>query len=108
MNIHESSFGSTKYRTTLVPQQHVIVERIEGGTVISAKRFEVGDIVEYDSFNMSYMGKITNITAKCVIVKIDPCRRLTRRMKPGEFAWRNWNFNASSAQAKNSETSNYI
>ena len=109
MNIYESSYGpSTKYRTTLGPQKHVTVERLEGGTVISVRRFGVGDIVEYDSFNLSYMGTITNVTAKCVIVKTDSFAGKTKRMKPGEFAWRNWDFSASAAQAKNSETSLYI
>ena len=108
MNIYESSNGyNAKYRTTLVPQKHVTVERIEGGTVISVRRFGVGEIVEYGSYNLAYMGTITNITTKCVIVKTD-LRGETKRMKPGEFAWRNWDFSASAAQAKNSETSHYI
>ena len=107
MNIYESSCGpDAKYRTTLVPQKYVTIERIDGGTVISVKRFEVGDIVEYDSFNLSYTGTITNITAKCIIVKTgsfggETCRIKTCRMKPETFAWRNWNFDASATAAKN-------
>jgi len=100
MNIYESSWGpDTKYRTTLVPQKYVTIERIDGGTVISVKHFEVGDRVEYDSFNLSYTGTIKNITAKCVIVKVSSLRIC--RMKPENFAWRNWNFNASATAAKN-------
>jgi len=107
MNIYESSWGrDTKYRTTLVPQKYVTIERFDGGTVISVKRFEVGDRVEYDSFNLSYTGTITNITAKCIIVKTgsfggETCRIKTCRMKPETFAWRNWNFDASATAAKN-------
>jgi len=100
MNIYESSWGhDSKYRTTLVPQKYVTIERFDGGTVISVKRFEVGDRVEYDSFNLSYTGIIKNITAKCVIVKVSSLR--TCRMKPETFAWRNWNFDASATAAKN-------
>lgn len=103
MNIYESSCGpwDAKYRTTLVPQKYVTIERIDDGTVISVKRFEVGDRVEYDSFNLSYTGTITNITAKCIIVKTGSFGGKTCRMKPENFAWRNWNFDASATAAKN-------
>ena len=103
MNIYESfanMSGSEKFRTTIVPQKHVIVERINDGIVVSAKRFDIGDIAEYDSHNLSYTGPIKKITSKNIIVETWPGSP-TRRMIPAHFAWRNWNFSVSAAEAKN-------
>lgn len=104
MNIYESLYGTgtdSKFRTTLVPQKYVTIERIDGGTVVSVKRFEVGDAVVYDSFNLFYTGTITSITAKCVTVKKDSFGGKTCRMRPETFAWRNWKFDASAIAEKN-------
>lgn len=107
MNIYESQIGPVaRFRTTIVPKSHVIVERIEGGQVVSMKRFEVGDQAEYDSFNLSYYGPIVSIGNKTISVKT--LHGTTKRMGPDSFGWRNWNFDASSADAKNAETSLYI
>jgi len=110
MNIYESfahMSGREKFRTTIVPQKYVIVERINDGIVVSAKRFDIGDIVEYDSHNLSYTGPIKKITSKNIIVETWPGSP-TRRMIPAHFAWRNWNFDFNAYRAQHEAAGYYI
>lgn len=98
------------YRTTLVAKSHVIVERLEGDKLITMKRFEIGDMAEYDSFNLSYYGPIVAIGNKTISIrasKYSDCESHTR-LKADTFAWRNWNFDQNRVASKNSNTMTFI
>lgn len=75
--------------------------------------FAIGDLAEYDSYNLSYYGKIISITAKTVTIEerhknYDAEHGKRHRLNLYQFAWRNWNFDADEAFEKNAETSMYI
>ena len=106
MNIVEYVSGNRKYRVTLVPGVHVIVEHFIVDRFVSMRRFEVGDEVEYDSFNLSYTGPILAIGKKTVTV--ESTFKGKKRLKAEEFGWRNWNFNAGETARRNAEISQSI
>lgn len=66
--------------------------------------FVIGDMAEYDSYNLSYHGEILSITDKTVTFKEKYSTR-KRRLKLSEFAWRNYNFNLEESNARNTEIS---
>lgn len=70
-------------------------------------KFKVGDVAEYDSYNLHYLGTITKITEKCVTIEPRFGGR-TRRLDLYAFAWRNYDFDFERISAKNAETSMYI
>ena len=71
------------------------------------KTFEMGDTVEYDSYNLSYHGVIIKITAKRITV--DPGHgEAKKRMRFEEFIRRNWNFDLVKSCKENAITSNYL
>jgi len=88
-------FGAKKSMTT------------EAGFIAYETKFEIGDTAEYDSFNLSYTGKIVSITAKTVTIQ-PPLNDKKRRLKIDTFQWRNWDFDAAETARKNSETMMYI
>jgi hypothetical protein len=106
MNIVEYVSGNRKYSVTLVPGQYVVVEHFIVDQFVSMKRFEVGDEVEYDSFNLSYTGPILAIGKKTVTV--ESSFKGKKRLKAEEFGWRNWNFNAGETARRNAEISQSI
>ena len=106
MNIVEYVSGLRKYRITLVPGAYVVVEAFKDDQFVSMKRFEVGDEVEYDSFNLSYTGLIMAIGKKTVTVETS--FKGNKRLKAEEFGWRNWDFNAAETARRNAETSQSI
>lgn len=53
--------------------------------------FAVGDRAEYDSYNLSYIGRILSITAKTVTIDHgDRCDNGTSRLSIYDFCWRNY------------------
>lgn len=72
--------------------------------------FKIGDEAEYDSYNLSYTGTITNITAKTVTITEDfgLARARVHRLDLAEFSSRNWDFDAAKTAASNSDTMRYI
>lgn len=70
-------------------------------------KFEIGDMAEYDSFNLSYFGPIVSITEKTVTIK-EKYRNQNHRLKLETFAWRNRDFKLTSVQARNSQISQTI
>lgn len=74
------------------------------------KTFELGDIAEYDSFNLSYMGRIVSISDKGVgIVDKNGGRGgKVNRLNLDEFCWRNYNLDVAAKVAENHETMMYI
>jgi len=77
------------------------------GELTSIKMFRLGDIAEYDSYNLKYTGQITSITGKNVIIK-PRFGSSTKRLDFRSFAWRNWNFDLDRISRENFETSQYI
>jgi hypothetical protein len=69
------------------------------------RAFYIGDLAEYDSFNLSYYGQIISITEKTVSIKTD---NKTKRLKLSEFIWRNHNFELAEVRRNNAETHNHI
>jgi hypothetical protein len=106
MNIVEYVSGTRKYRVTLVPGVHVLVEHFKNDQFVAMKRFEVGDEAEYDSFNLSYTGPVVSIGAKTVTLKTSG--GITKRLKAEEFGWRNWDFDATKTARRNAEVSQTI
>lgn len=80
------------------------------GYLVNVKVFEVGDIAEYDSYNLSYTAPIKAITAKNVIFDMgDRCYKgKTKRLTFDAFAWRNHDFDVHETAIKNSEVMQYI
>ena len=70
MNIVEYVSGTRKYRATLVPGKHIIVEFFRDDQFVSMRKFEVGDVAEYDSFNLSYTAPIVSIGKSTVTFKV--------------------------------------
>jgi len=88
----------------------VYVDERDGSTQRGAS-FVVGDVAEYDSYNLSYTGEITKITDKCVtIVAYKGHRGMEKahRLDLDTFCWRNHNFDAAETARQNAETSMYI
>jgi hypothetical protein len=69
--------------------------------------FKVGDTVEYDSYNLRYLGVIEKITDKRVTVQPRYGAR-RKSMDLYSFAWRNYNFKLEDALEENAQTSMYI
>jgi len=58
--------------------------------------YRIGDEAEYDSFNLSYHGRITKISAKCVYIWNDMYNKESR-LDLYKFSWRNHNWNLAKA-----------
>ena len=110
----ETMLLEDKYWVKVVPGDCIKISRKnDDDTNTNPKTFKVGDLVEYDSWNLSYIGKITKITPKTVFVdkngKHDHIERVEiKRMKLYEFAWRNYDFDLAETSARNAETMMYI
>jgi hypothetical protein len=80
------------------------------GTTKQGTTFQVGDTAEYDSYNLSYTGKIVKITDKCVSIVAYPGSQMakTHRLDINAFCWRNWDFDAVKTAERNSDTMMYI
>jgi hypothetical protein len=66
------------------------------------RTFNVGDVVEYDSFNLSYMGPVLAVGAKTIMVKCGIYKK-ARRMTLAQFCSRNWNLDLAQNTRRNSE-----
>ena len=100
---------ATEYETAVVPGMFIGVRsKNRDGSYTEPKLFKVGDVVEYDSYNLSYMGTITKITAKTVTVDKGLSYSKNKRMDLHSFAFRNYDFDALEMAKKNSETMMYI
>jgi len=79
------------------------VFREKQGVTTAGSSFNIGDTAEYDSYNLSYCGKITKITDKCVTICSYPGSSMARTHKLDlyTFSWRNFDFNEADAIRKN-------
>lgn len=86
---------------------------IRVGNSISIKRgetislFHLGDMAEYDSYNLSYYGKIVSIGPKTVTI-VERHNSTRHRISVYEFAWRNIDFTVDETSKSNSETMGII
>ncbi len=97
-------FGSRKIVATIEKGKKITLNTNDGEII---NIFKIGDTCEEDSFNLSYHGKIENITEKTIVVA-KKYGGSKRRMKITEFMWRNYKFDVSESSAENAETSLYI
>lgn len=95
-----------KYLLDIEPKKSITVTR-EGH---EPTKFVIGDIAEYDSWNLSYTGIIRQITEKTVTIEAysGTSNAKKHRLKLETFAWRNYRFNAERIARENFETSMYI
>lgn len=70
---------------------------------IDVREFRVGDQAEFDSYNLSYYGPIVSVTAKTVVIDKRRSPGETARMKVGDFAQTNRDFDLAAARKRNAE-----
>ena len=95
---------SSRYSVRVTPKKEITVVSHDTG---KENTFKIGDMAEYDSYNLSYYGAIQSITEKTVTIKEQYCDT-KHRLKLETFAWRNYDFNLAKTQEENYETSHYI
>lgn len=69
--------------------------------------FEVGDEIEYDSYNLSYIATIVSITDKNVIVAPRGTGKKSR-LSPQTVSWRNRLESVQEKRARNSDAMYYL
>jgi len=100
----------TNYSVDLVKGKSITVRNDKTG---SLNEFKLGDMAEYDSYNLSYYGPIVAITDKRVTIV---CRHDAKKYAAGEkvkkhsldlykFCWRNHNFDLNKTIDENTRTS---
>lgn len=105
MNIVEYVSGARRYKATLVPGKHIIVEFFRDDQFVSMRKFEIGDVAEYDSYNLHYTAPIVSIGKSTVTFNVYDSKK---RIKAENFAWRNWDFNAAEIARRNADISQSI
>ena len=105
MEIIEHKFRSTTYRLYVQPGERVEIHTYTNDNLTNVRVFVVGDVAEYDSYNLSYTGRIEKITKKNAIFNMGHKRKM---LKWTEFAWRNWDFNEAVIRERNNEMMLYI
>lgn len=98
---------SSGFEAVVIPGVSITVTRIEGHDAGTGRTFLIGDMAEYDSFNLSYFGPILAITDKAVTIRNKHSEK-KHRLNLYNFAWRNYKFNADTESKKNLETMMYI
>ena len=86
----------------------ISVKKIRGYNMGAGRIFKVGDVAEYDSYNLSYTGVITKITDKTVTIKKYENSDTVKRLDLETFAWRNYDFDAAETARKNAEEMMYL
>lgn len=69
--------------------------------------FKVGDMAEYDSWNLSYYGTIYRITEKTVTI-VERFGDKSHRLTIEQFCNKNWNWSLEETKEKDAITSLYI
>lgn len=97
---------STVYHADIVPGKSIRLHGVAYPGTRSERSFDltfnIGDTATHGSYNLIYLGTITNITAKTVTIKPRHGDRV-RRMSLYEFAWRHDNFSVEKAMKNNNE-----
>lgn len=79
-----------------------IFGRYSGNTYFD-KTFKMGDQAEYHSYNLTYTGKIIQISDKCITVRTSSST--TRRLDLHTFCWRNHDFDLQAIADRNARWS---
>lgn len=115
------------YKLEIVPGKSIKAIDFKGLVEGKSASFNMFDLAEYDSYNLSYLGYIVGITEKTVTIveehdfdkwkgikagtytkKHEYDKPHIHRLKLNEFAWRNYDFNLQQTRKDNHETSMYI
>lgn len=92
-------FGKTGKKIT-----SIIVYRESHNGILPGREFKIGDMAEYDSYNLSYYAAIESITEKTVtIAKHYDSKK--HRLDLYKFCWRNHNFDLDKVREENRITS---
>jgi hypothetical protein len=96
----------TSYSAIIIPRKEITLFK----SGVKGVTFKMGDVAEYDSYNLTYLGTITGITDKCVTITayIGTRNAKVHRLSLDSFCWRNWGFDLVKIQAQNEDTMMYI
>ena len=74
------------------------------------RTFKIGDVAEYDSWNLKYTGTITKITENTVTVVKYPGSSMSKtiRMDMNKFCWRNFSFDEEATAKYNANEMMYL
>lgn len=103
--VKEFQHGYCQYKVTIVPKVAINIKTTYDDGKVTSFTYNMGEMAEYDSYNLSYYGPIKSITENTVT--IEAIGGKNRRLKIVDFAWRN-SESIQSKKAKNSETMLYI
>lgn len=108
--INVSNLGSSGeiMNAEITPGESIRIFGVKGnranGPVEFDLTFKVGDVAEYDSYNLIYTGRITKIGPKTVTIQHYETGPRSSRLRLSEFSWRNWDFNSEVIASRNSDT----
>lgn len=92
------------HHAVITPGESIRLHGIEtnrvNGPVAYDKTYRIGDVAEYDSYNLSYFGRIVAIGAKSVTIEAHGSKS---RLDIAQFSWRNRLFDVKEESRKNSE-----
>jgi len=95
------------HHVDVVPGKSIRLHGVEtnhvNGPVSYDRTFVVGDVVEYDSYNMSYTGRILSIGRSTVTVDASCTGDKKCRLDLANFSWRNRLLNLVKIYRENSE-----
>lgn len=99
--------SASEYLVALVKGKSVEVFReLPDGSIEMGTKFVIGDLAEYDSYNLSYTGFIESITDKSVTIVKSYGKQVNKhRLDLYQFCWRNHKFNAAETARRNAEES---
>jgi len=100
-------------RTPAWPTEYFVTISNENKTITIEKGnretiLNVGDLAEYDSYNLHYLGTILKITEKTVTMNEQYGTARIHRLSLHEFCRRNFDFDLERIKNENFETSHYI
>lgn len=97
----------SEFEAVVAPGIGITVKKIAGHNAGIEKTFVMGDLAEYDSYNLSYYGKIVSITDKAVTIQKAHGGQ-KHRLNLYTFARRNYAFNADKTAKSNLEEMMYL
>ena len=99
-------WNKQEYHVEIEPRQSIRISGVTNRSVSYTPKqfdltFKIGDMAEYDSYNMRYTGKIITIGAKTVTIDARGTGEHTRRLDLRQFCSRNWDFDLEKIRADN-------
>ncbi len=89
--IHHPGHVAHGHHAEVAPRRFIRLYGIDrngvGGPMAYDRTFRVGDVAEYDSYNLHYLGMIVALGEKTVTIEEDT--GATHRLTVYEFSWRN-------------------